>query len=64
MFRAFQRKLATHATLSAAVVCLVVLGAAALIWWSAAGLPDAVFPADPRQLARAAGAREADLAAD
>jgi len=41
MFRAFQRKLATHATLSAAVVCLVVLGAAALIWWSAAGLPDA-----------------------
>jgi Cys-tRNA(Pro) deacylase len=31
--------------------------------WAAAGLPDAVFPADPRQLARAAGAREADLAA-
>jgi prolyl-tRNA editing enzyme YbaK/EbsC (Cys-tRNA(Pro) deacylase) len=31
--------------------------------WAAAGLPDAVFPADPAHLARAAGAREADLAA-
>ncbi|HEY7332025.1 MAG TPA: YbaK/EbsC family protein [Candidatus Limnocylindria bacterium] len=31
--------------------------------WAAAGLPDAVFPADPAGLARAAGAREADLAA-
>lgn len=31
--------------------------------WAAAGLPDAVFPADPARLARAAGAREADLAA-
>jgi prolyl-tRNA editing enzyme YbaK/EbsC (Cys-tRNA(Pro) deacylase) len=31
--------------------------------WAAAGLPDAVFPAHPRQLAEAAGAREADLAA-
>ena len=31
--------------------------------WAAAGLPDAVFPADPRRLAEAAGAREADLAA-
>jgi prolyl-tRNA editing enzyme YbaK/EbsC (Cys-tRNA(Pro) deacylase) len=32
--------------------------------WSAAGLPDAVFSADPRLLASAAGARTADLAAD
>jgi Cys-tRNA(Pro) deacylase len=32
--------------------------------WAAAGLPDAVFPVDPRRLASAAGAREADLAAD
>jgi prolyl-tRNA editing enzyme YbaK/EbsC (Cys-tRNA(Pro) deacylase) len=32
--------------------------------WAAAGLPDAVFPVDPRRLAAAAGAREADLAAD
>ena len=32
--------------------------------WAAAGLPDAVFPADPALLARAAGAREADLAAE
>lgn len=32
--------------------------------WAAAGLPDAVFPADPNSLARAAGAREADLAAE
>jgi prolyl-tRNA editing enzyme YbaK/EbsC (Cys-tRNA(Pro) deacylase) len=31
--------------------------------WAAAGLPDAVFPADPRRLAAAAGAREEDLAA-
>jgi prolyl-tRNA editing enzyme YbaK/EbsC (Cys-tRNA(Pro) deacylase) len=31
--------------------------------WAAAGLPDAVFAADPRALAAAAGAREADLAA-
>jgi prolyl-tRNA editing enzyme YbaK/EbsC (Cys-tRNA(Pro) deacylase) len=31
--------------------------------WAAAGLPDAVFPADPRALAAAAGASEADLAA-
>lgn len=31
--------------------------------WAAAGLPDAVFPADPVALARAAGAREAELAA-
>jgi prolyl-tRNA editing enzyme YbaK/EbsC (Cys-tRNA(Pro) deacylase) len=31
--------------------------------WAAAGLPDAVFPADPRALAAAAGAREAELAA-
>jgi prolyl-tRNA editing enzyme YbaK/EbsC (Cys-tRNA(Pro) deacylase) len=30
--------------------------------WAAAGLPDAVFAADPSHLARAAGAREADLA--
>jgi prolyl-tRNA editing enzyme YbaK/EbsC (Cys-tRNA(Pro) deacylase) len=32
--------------------------------WAAAGLPDAVFPVDPGRLASAAGAREADLAAD
>jgi Cys-tRNA(Pro) deacylase len=32
--------------------------------WAAAGLPDAVFPVDPRRLASAVGAREADLAAD
>jgi prolyl-tRNA editing enzyme YbaK/EbsC (Cys-tRNA(Pro) deacylase) len=32
--------------------------------WAAAGLPDAVFPADPRALATAAGASEADLAAE
>jgi prolyl-tRNA editing enzyme YbaK/EbsC (Cys-tRNA(Pro) deacylase) len=32
--------------------------------WAAAGLPDAVFAADPRRLAGATGAREADLAAD
>ena len=32
--------------------------------WAAAGLPDAVFAADPRRLAGAAGAREAELAAD
>jgi Cys-tRNA(Pro) deacylase len=31
--------------------------------WAAAGLPDAVFPADPRRLAEAAGARAADIAA-
>ncbi len=31
--------------------------------WAAAGLPDAVFPSNPRALAAAAGAREADLAA-
>ena len=31
--------------------------------WAAAGLPDAVFPADPVALVRAAAAREADLAA-
>ena len=31
--------------------------------WAAAGLPDAVFAADPRALAAAAGAREAELAA-
>jgi prolyl-tRNA editing enzyme YbaK/EbsC (Cys-tRNA(Pro) deacylase) len=31
--------------------------------WAAAGLPDAVFPSDPRALAAAAGAIEADLAA-
>jgi prolyl-tRNA editing enzyme YbaK/EbsC (Cys-tRNA(Pro) deacylase) len=31
--------------------------------WAAAGLPDAVFPADPRALATAAAARVADLAA-
>jgi len=32
--------------------------------WAAAGLPDAVFEVDPRQLAAAAGARIEDLAAD
>jgi prolyl-tRNA editing enzyme YbaK/EbsC (Cys-tRNA(Pro) deacylase) len=32
--------------------------------WAAAGLPDAVFAVDPRQLARAAAAREAELAAE
>jgi Cys-tRNA(Pro) deacylase len=31
--------------------------------WAAAGLPDAVFAVDPRALAAAAAAREADLAA-
>ncbi len=31
--------------------------------WAAAGLPDAVFPAEPRALATAAAARVADLAA-
>jgi prolyl-tRNA editing enzyme YbaK/EbsC (Cys-tRNA(Pro) deacylase) len=34
------------------------------IVWAAAGLPDAVFPSDPNLLARAAGAREADLAVE
>jgi prolyl-tRNA editing enzyme YbaK/EbsC (Cys-tRNA(Pro) deacylase) len=32
--------------------------------WAAAGLPDAVFPAEPAALGRAAGARTARLAAD
>lgn len=32
--------------------------------WAAAGLPDAVFPIDPRELARVAGAERALLAAD
>lgn len=32
--------------------------------WAAAGLPDAVFAADPAELARAAGARIASVAAD
>jgi prolyl-tRNA editing enzyme YbaK/EbsC (Cys-tRNA(Pro) deacylase) len=32
--------------------------------WAAAGLPDAVFPAAPRALAAAAGAREADVAVE
>jgi Cys-tRNA(Pro) deacylase len=32
--------------------------------WAAAGLPDAVFPIDPHDLARVAGARVAALAAD
>jgi prolyl-tRNA editing enzyme YbaK/EbsC (Cys-tRNA(Pro) deacylase) len=32
--------------------------------WAAAGLPDAVFPAQPAALRRAAGARTARLAAD
>jgi prolyl-tRNA editing enzyme YbaK/EbsC (Cys-tRNA(Pro) deacylase) len=31
--------------------------------WAAAGLPDAVFPADPAALVKASGARDADLAA-
>jgi prolyl-tRNA editing enzyme YbaK/EbsC (Cys-tRNA(Pro) deacylase) len=30
--------------------------------WAAAGLPDAVFSADPRRLAAAAGARPASVA--